>query len=799
MEPMFSNQKFSVLVVEDSPTMNAVCCNSLLKNGFGCRGTESPEEAFALLESAHGAGAPYDGLLMDWVMPGMGGKGLMEKINGDPRFEDLAVMIFSERPDKDTWHAVFTRENCDLQYKEDIAFLPQRIGKFLSIYQPGTGKTKERQNLAPDFSWARMTKNLNRIMVVDDSSTVRAKYRQVLIEAGYEVLTAGSKDEAFALAKKEVPCLAVVDYFMPEGNGDELIRELDQDPDTQIITAVMFSQRKDVVEEALRSGAVDLIYKDDPIHMFVMRIHSLMKIIRSQREAQQLQLIQAATLALDVGVMLVDNGGYHAVNSTMERFGRVLAGGLAVFDTGNEVDPEFKVENLEGSPMFFFIKRVEVGKDQYAVFVQDITRVKQTENDLILSNHNLDRAKKELEKKADELVRREEEKLLAQKMADEHEKLALVGQVAGKMAHDFNNILSIIMGNLELVLADPYDPDVVETLEMLLEQSHRGKNLTRNLVAFAKDNEPKQAFFSIIEKIDLVLTLMKKDLENIRVIREDEKGIPELLADPGMMEHALVNMIQNAAHALSKSEKPSISIRTYCRQDEICFEIEDNGCGIPERYIQKIFEPSFTMKGSKDKTHSYEKEIKGTGYGMSNVKKYVEQHKGRVEVWSRFDQGSRFTVFMPVIKKELTSREKAELAREPRLQTGKKILVVEDEPAVAKIQNRILSNDPCRHQVDLAFTGREAMKLFNTNGYDFVVLDYILPENVNGMEVYKEIRQTDPAVPVLFISGNIEFLESIMELKQNDPFLGHLSKPFRNKEYIWTVNRLFEKRMREAI
>nr|NJM02983.1 HAMP domain-containing histidine kinase [Desulfobacula sp.] len=188
------------------------------------------------------------------------------------------------------------------------------------------------------------------------------------------------------------------------------------------------------------------------------------------------------------------------------------------------------------------------------------------------------------------------------------------------MAHDFNNTLGVIMGNSELALMDCPHPRTRKTLELVLEQAIRGKNLTRNLVAFAKDHEPKQEFFNLDEKIELVVDLLKKDLENIPVIREYSPDVPELLADPGMIEHAVVNLIQNSIHALSLTRRPKIIIRTHHQTGRIMMEIEDNGCGIPPEHLGEIFDPSFTLKGSKDKGGMYKTGIKGTGYGMSNVK-----------------------------------------------------------------------------------------------------------------------------------------------------------------------------------
>ncbi len=251
----------------------------------------------------------------------------------------------------------------------------------------------------------------------------------------------------------------------------------------------------------------------------------------------------------------------------------------------------------------------------------------------------------------------EEEKILAEKIAGEHEKFALVGQIAGKMAHDFNNILGAIMGNTELSLLDCKEVETRKTLKLILEQTLRGKDLTRNLVAFARDQELKQELFEINEKIDLVLSLLKKDLYAIEVIRENRSEPVELLADSGMIEHALINIVQNAIHALSKVEEKRIIIRTYTDADEICIEIEDNGCGIEEEYLEKIFEPAFTLKGLKDAAGSYKDDIRGTGYGMANVRKYINQHRGSIIVESTPGKGTKFIITLPCVNKSRIKKD----------------------------------------------------------------------------------------------------------------------------------------------
>jgi len=393
-----------------------------------------------------------------------------------------------------------------------------------------------------------------------------------------------------------------------------------------------------------------------------------------------------------------------------------------------------------------------------------------------------------------EHMQAEKAKIKAQKIAGENEKLALVGQIAGKMAHDFNNILGVIMGNTELLLLDCMDSETREILESVFRQTIRGKNLTKNLLAFAKDQEPRQEFFKINEKINLVLNLLKKDLENVDLIYDDKAEIPGLYADPGMIEHALVNLLQNSIHAVSMVENPKIMIRIYSTKDNIGFEIKDNGCGVPHKYIKKIFEPSFTLKGNQDETDSYQPGIRGTGYGMANVKKYIAQHKGKIFIESKSGQGTKVSVSMPIVKKELPDRKKSKRKKE-NIYSDRSILLVEDEPAISAVQYKILSQNPRNHRVDIANNGQVAIELLKKNKYELVSLDHVLPGKTQGMDVYHNIRKTDKNIPVLFISGNIEFLESIKELKQKDANIDHLSKPCRNKDYINSINELFGKVM----
>jgi two-component system, cell cycle sensor histidine kinase and response regulator CckA len=390
--------------------------------------------------------------------------------------------------------------------------------------------------------------------------------------------------------------------------------------------------------------------------------------------------------------------------------------------------------------------------------------------------------------------RAEEEKRKALEFAAEQSKHALIGQVAGKMAHDFNNVLMGIMGNAQLAIMDCEDIKTKKKLERINDFSERGRDITNTLLSFSKDQEPKQTYFKIEDKMELALKMLEKELTGIQVSRNYKPGIPRLLADPGMIQDVLVNLVLNSIHAMSKVENPSLALKAYSQDDKIYCEIEDNGCGIPKEHQASIYAPSFTLKGIHDKTGSYKSGIKGTGFGMANVKKYiVEKHKGDIFLESEVGKGTRITIALRIIKNHLSSDEKKEVVKN-QIYDKRRILLVEDEAAIADVQYQILTHEPFNHIVSIAANGQIAIDLFDRNQFDIVSLDYMLPGKINGLDVYHHIREMDRDIPVMFISGNIEFLESMKELKEKDPNLEHLSKPVNNFDYVNEINGLIGKR-----
>ena len=628
------------------------------------------------------------------------------------------------------------------------------------------------------------------ILIIDDDESIRKSISMHLEDNFYKTLTAENGRVGIQLFDQEHPDLVLVDLRMPEVDGYEVIKYIHKiAPEIPLIVVSGVSSIQTAID-AMRIGALDFLTK--PVTDHSVLIHSIEKGLDHadllfEKQKSDKKFYDLFNNVSDYLYSYDLNGYFIEVNQTFKKeigYSQQVLKGADV----REVIPEKLVSGFEKSLKEIIVKKQTEGtfeirsKKGKSIFVEyknvlmdgidgKPDFVSGSARDVTL------RLQAELEKKA------------AKRHAAEQEKKALVGQIAGKLAHDFNNILGAIMGRAQLSLLHSKDKRIIKSLQLIIEQSMRGKNLTQNLVAFAKNQEPRQETIDVNKKIDLVINLLERDLEDIKIKRLFKSSLPTLIADPGMIEHALVNIIQNAMHSLSKIKSPKLTLKTYYFNDRIFIEVEDNGCGIPEEYISDVYTPSFTLKGGKDVNQSYADHIKGTGYGLANVKNYVEKHKGKIFFESKVNKGTKFTLALPLIKKELTGKEIKEVGQ-TTIHKEKNILLVEDEQAISDVQSRVLSKAPFQHKIDIASTGHMAIKLFKENNYDFISLDYLLPGGMNGMDVYNKIRETHKTIPILFVSGNIEFLESIEDLKKQDPNLDHLSKPCQNKDYVQAINRL---------
>ena len=296
-----------------------ITAQQLEAEGFNCEMAANAEDGLQLLQQRLVEGQPFHGLLLDWMLPGKSGATVMEELMNNPDFSSLAIMIFTERPDKRAYELASQRPNNDIQLKREQNLLAFRLRKFLHL-SANEHSSSPVESLLVDMEQQQQDKH--HILLVDDSLTVLAKYQALLEANGFQVSTATNMAEALEIAQNQPLDLAIIDYLMPNGNGDELTRALKHNPVTMDLTVVIHSQRNDVLEQALEAGAIDLIYKDDPVHVFLMRIRAILNVIAAQRQASQLKLFNLAADRLGIGLMQSTQRENSHVNEVIENFGQ---------------------------------------------------------------------------------------------------------------------------------------------------------------------------------------------------------------------------------------------------------------------------------------------------------------------------------------------------------------------------------------------------------------------------------------------------------------------------------------------
>jgi signal transduction histidine kinase/CheY-like chemotaxis protein len=338
------------------------------------------------------------------------------------------------------------------------------------------------------------------------------------------------------------------------------------------------------------------------------------------------------------------------------------------------------------------------------------------------------------------------------------QKMEAVGQLAGGVAHDFNNMLSVIRGNAELLLMAEEQLGVRarDCVKHVIAAAEHATKLTRQLLIFSRKQAMQSQPVALNELIGNLTKMLK------RVVREDihlecryAARLPFVQADPGMLEQVLLNVVLNARDAMPKggqllitTEQSNVTeghaqINREARAGEfVCLTVSDTGTGIAPEHLQRLFEPFFTTK-----------EVgKGTGLGLATVYGIVKQHLGWIEVSSRLGEGATFKIFLPAIPEPVEKIGEAPV--EAKLRGGAEtILLVEDDEEVRLITRRVL--ETYGYTIWEASTARKAREVWLSHREEIALLltDIIMPEGVTGRDLAEELRKDRPGLKVVFMSG----------------------------------------------
>lgn len=392
-----------------------------------------------------------------------------------------------------------------------------------------------------------------------------------------------------------------------------------------------------------------------------------------------------------------------------------------------------------------------------------------------------------------ERKRAEEEKAKLEQQLFQSQKMEAIGTLAGGVAHDFNNILTIISGYAELALTEKKEGDAgYDELGIVLGAARRGADLVRQILTFSRKVETRPKPVYLNHQVEHAQSLLHKILPKmIEIETHLADDLKIIMADPTQVEQVLLNLAVNARDAMPEGGK--LGFRTenclldedYCRLDPdiqpgeyVALTVSDTGQGMEREVLERVFEPFFSTKNPGE----------GTGLGLATVFGIVKNHHGHITCSSEPGDGTTFKIFFPVIRQEET-KPGVSTTGEFAAMGSETILLVDDEELIGDLGKRILTQSGYR--VLTAANGKEALQVYRREKADIslVILDIIMPV-MSGNECLGELLKVDPNVKVLVSSGFAIDTATKETLERGAK--GFVSKPFQTDRLLRAVRQVLD-------
>lgn len=607
------------------------------------------------------------------------------------------------------------------------------------------------------------------VLVVDDESQVLTSIEH-LLEDEFEVLTTTDPERGLRLLEEEEVAVVVVDQRMPRISGDQFMRQAHWISEATRVLITGYMDLGDLVQ-ALNQGHI-YAYVTKPWEPVELKatIHQALERYRLEQALQESEArLRSLVDHLPEGVLLLDAEQHVTlVNPVAEEFLRTLSGigiGERLTRLGDQSLAEVlrvlaSVESAPfcelrspGLPQRIFEVRgapiVEGGLGSAWVLVAlEVTQERQI-----------------------------------QRRMQQQERLAAVGQLAAGMAHDFNNMLMVMMGEAQLLLrASDLSTEHKERLRYIVEQGKEGAQLIHRMLDFSGNTKVAFQLIDLVSYVRRNTQFLRRSLpETIRVAGETQLTACTVKADPTLLQQVLTNLALNARDAMPKGGVLRLGVeRIEVLANEPLLTpslspgrwgvlvVADEGTGIGETELESIFEPFFTTKEPG----------KGSGLGLAQVYGIVKQHQGEISVESQLGKGTTFRIYLPLA--EGAQQERAPVEAEPPpeptypLGRGETILLVEDQSAVREVVQRTLEH--LNYRVITAGNGREALQLYERSreGINLVLTDIVMPE-MGGKELGEALKSRDPKLPIVAMSGYLP--EGNREDRLPQGVAGFLPKP----------------------
>jgi len=643
-----------------------------------------------------------------------------------------------------------------------------------------------------------MEKKALRVLLVEDSDNDARLLVHELRQGDYEpVHERVDTPEAMAAAlEKQDWDVVIADYVMPRFSGLEALKLL-QDRGLDLPFIVVSGKiGEDVAVEAMKAGAHDYLLKDNLTRLnlavkrelrdaVVRREHRLaevelaatqQKLFEAQKvEAEQRFLKAFKSSSISQSIKVLDSGQYLDVNERFERltgYGRKAVIGRSPEDLNLWVKPELRLQMTEllktaGEVRDFeFDLRTRTGKIR-TVSLSSVAVMLNNEPCMLASAVDITERKQ------------------ANEQLQHAQKMEAIGQLAGGMAHEINNQLTVIQTCMDLhAQRFPLDSFVYDTFMNIRKATEKSANLTRQLLLFGRRQPQFKAPINLNQNIKDNLKMLDRLIgEDIKITYRLEPELWMIYADSASIDQILINLVLNARDAMRGGGTLTIKPKNVILKKEprlhpeeikpgryVCLSVHDTGTGIDKQVLPHIFEPFFTTK----------EQGRGTGLGLSVIYGIVRDHDGYINVKSSKERGTTFKIFLPAFNFEAQpfQAKTSQVGTEQLRGHGEIILLVEDDQDIMNLTRDLLTDNnyvvhACRGVSDAAFVfSREK------GSCDLLVSDLILPDG-RGTDLALLLRQSKSSLAILLVSGYTDNWADLERIEKEG--LSFLSKPYTSE------------------
>jgi len=660
------------------------------------------------------------------------------------------------------------------------------------------------------------------ILLVDDTPASLRFVAEHLESAGYGVMVAEEGGEAIERARLVAPDLILLDIMMPGLDGITVCRRLKEDPVTASIPVIFLTSlsQSETIVAGFAAGGVDFLTKPVQLDELLARVRTHLALHRLQdqleaRVEERTRELAAANQRLRDEVVERERAE-STLRASEERYRELYENNPAMYFTvdtagrilsANRFGAEqlgYGVEELIGSPVvnLFHPDDRAVALKQVGVcvaapgrmFSWELRKVRRDGSGLWVKE--LARAVARPDGSIVIFIVCEDvtARHLLEAQLRQAQKMEAFGQLAGGVAHDFNNIMSVVLGQAELALDDGVLPEPVrDALKDIRDASLRARNLTRQLLVFSRRQELQFEAVDFNAVVTDVAGLLGRLIGEHIALDLALCGEPvPVFGDAGMLGQVIVNMAVNARDAMPAGGRLQIATARRSIAAEaveramhgapgefVALTMTDTGTGMAPEVMARIFEPFFTTK-----------EVgQGTGLGLATSLSIVQQHGGWIDVESVPGQGTSFHVLIPC-RAGLPHRPPRPAPSRGVLRANQgTVLLVEDETSVRRVASRSLERLGFR--VIEASDGEEALEAWHEHRdqIDLVLTDIVMPGKISGRALARRLREESPTVRVALMTGyDPEVLAQ--KLADQDRDLPHIQKPFTVEAFAEFLRRV---------